>query len=94
MPYTYGDAVLPCDVVDYTIEVDEPLTSPTPRAVSDVSRQIGERVADFIVSEQGTAHIWGHDADEQANQIIDNVAHPDARAELRDAGRLLGFSPH
>ena len=41
-----------------------------------------------IVSEQGTAHIWGHDTDEQAQQIIDNVAH----AELRDAGRLLGFA--
>jgi len=264
MPYTYGDAVLPCDVVDYAVEADEPLASPTPRAVSDVSRRIGERVADLvadgatlqlgigavpdavlaaltgrrglavwsemfsdgvlgldlagaldedtpvtasfvfgsaelyewvdrnprvrllrtektndpgviarqrslvsvnsalqvdlfaqanasrvhgaiysgfggqtdfvvgalhspggraiialpswhpkadvstvvprltgpvtsfqhsvIVSEQGTASIWGHDADEQARQIVDNVAHPDARPELRDAGRLLGFA--
>jgi acyl-CoA hydrolase len=48
----------------------------------------------FIVSEQGTASIWGHDTDEQARQIVDNVAHPDARAELRDAGRPLGFSLH
>jgi hypothetical protein len=46
----------------------------------------------FIVREQGTARIWGHDADERAQQIIDNLAHPDARPELRDAGRLLGFS--
>lgn len=264
MPYTHGDAVLPCEEVDYAIEADEPLASPTPRAVSDVSRQIGARVANlvadgatlqlgigavpdavlaaltarrglavwsemfsdgvlalartgaldentlvtasfvfgsaelydwvdrnprvrllrtektndpgviarqralvsvnsalqvdlyaqanasrvhgaiysgfggqtdfvvgalhspggkaiialpswhpkadvstvvprltgpvtsfqhsFIVSEQGTASIWGHDADEQAQQIIDNVAHPDARPELRDAGRTLGFS--
>ena len=29
MPYTYGDGVLACDVVDYAIEVDEPLTALT-----------------------------------------------------------------
>ncbi|TDQ00365.1 acetyl-CoA hydrolase/transferase family protein [Labedaea rhizosphaerae] len=45
----------------------------------------------YIVSEQGTAAIWGHDAADQAQQILDQVAHPDARAELRTAGRLLGF---
>ncbi|WIV56176.1 acetyl-CoA hydrolase/transferase family protein [Amycolatopsis nalaikhensis] len=45
----------------------------------------------FIVSEQGTATIWGHDAAEQARQIVDHVAHTDARDELRDAGRALGF---
>ncbi|MBP2328759.1 acyl-CoA hydrolase [Kibdelosporangium banguiense] len=46
----------------------------------------------FIVSEQGTATIWGHDAGEQAQQIIDHVAHPDARDHLRDTGRKLGFA--
>ncbi|HET9142498.1 acetyl-CoA hydrolase/transferase family protein [Actinophytocola sp.] len=46
----------------------------------------------YIVSEQGTATIWGNDANEQAQQIIDHVAHPDARAELHDAGRNLGFA--
>lgn len=40
MPYTYGDAVLTCDEVDYAIEADEPLASPAPRAISDVSREI------------------------------------------------------
>ncbi len=45
----------------------------------------------FIVSDQGTAAIWGHDANAQAAAIIDHVAHPDARDELRDAGRDLGF---
>jgi acyl-CoA hydrolase len=45
----------------------------------------------FIVSEQGTAAIWGHDAASQAEQIIDHVAHPSVRAELRRAGRDLGF---
>jgi acyl-CoA hydrolase len=45
----------------------------------------------FIVSEQGTATIWGQDAATQAQQIVDRVAHPDARDELRAAGRALGF---
>jgi acyl-CoA hydrolase len=43
----------------------------------------------FIVSEQGTAAIWGHDASEQAGQIIAQVAHPSARDELREADRGL-----
>ncbi|MET8160446.1 acetyl-CoA hydrolase/transferase C-terminal domain-containing protein [Sphaerisporangium sp. NPDC005289] len=45
----------------------------------------------FIVSEQGAAAIWGHDAAGQAQQLLDNVAHPGARDELREAGRRLGF---
>ncbi|MBC6461809.1 acetyl-CoA hydrolase/transferase family protein [Actinomadura sp. HBU206391] len=45
----------------------------------------------FIVSEQGTAAIWGHDSATQAQQIVDRVAHPAARDELRKAGRALGF---
>jgi acyl-CoA hydrolase len=45
----------------------------------------------FIVSEQGSAAIWGHDASGQAEQIIDHVAHPSVRDELRQAGRDLGF---
>jgi acyl-CoA hydrolase len=45
----------------------------------------------FIVSEQGTAVIWGHDASGQAEQIISQVAHPSAREELRQAGRDLGL---
>ncbi|WP_308427983.1 acetyl-CoA hydrolase/transferase C-terminal domain-containing protein, partial [Actinomadura livida] len=45
----------------------------------------------FIVSEQGTAAVWGHDATSQAQQLVDEVAHPSARDELREAGRELGF---
>jgi acyl-CoA hydrolase len=45
----------------------------------------------FIVSEQGTAAIWGHEASDQAGQIIDQIAHPSMRDELRAAGRQLGF---
>ena len=48
MPFTYGDAVLPCDEVDYALEADEPLASPAPRAVGEVSRRIGARVADLV----------------------------------------------
>ena len=45
----------------------------------------------FIVSDQGTAAVWGHDASAQAQQIITEVAHPSVRDELRAAGRELGF---
>jgi acyl-CoA hydrolase len=45
----------------------------------------------FIVSDQGAARIWGHDASAQAGQIISQVAHPRARDGLREAGRALGF---
>lgn len=48
MPYTYGDGVLACDEVDYAIEVDEPLPSPPPRPIGDVSRAIGEKVAELV----------------------------------------------
>jgi acyl-CoA hydrolase len=44
-----------------------------------------------IVSEQGTAAIWGHDACAQAEQIISHVAHPSVREDLRQSGRDLGL---
>jgi acyl-CoA hydrolase len=46
----------------------------------------------FIVSEQATAAIWGHDASSQAGQIIGQVAHPSVREELRQAASDLGFA--
>ncbi|HXL93869.1 MAG TPA: acetyl-CoA hydrolase/transferase C-terminal domain-containing protein, partial [Streptosporangiaceae bacterium] len=45
----------------------------------------------YFVSEQGAAAIWGHDASDQAENIITQVAHPSVRDELRLAGRELGF---
>jgi acyl-CoA hydrolase len=45
----------------------------------------------FIISEQGTAAIWGHDSSAQAQQIIDQVAHPAVRSELRAIGQHLGL---
>ena len=45
MPYTFGDAVLPVDEIDYAIEVHEPLPTPSHRPVTVVSRAIGETIA-------------------------------------------------
>jgi len=45
MPYTYGDAVLPVDAVDYAIEVDEALPSPGGSALDETSAHIGDLVA-------------------------------------------------
>jgi acyl-CoA hydrolase len=63
--------------------------------VSTMVPRIDEPVTSFqhsvIVSEQGAAAIWGHDAPGQAGQIIDHVAHPSVRERLREAGRSLGL---
>jgi acyl-CoA hydrolase len=48
MPYTYGDAVLPLDDIDYAIEVDEPLPVPSARAMPETLQAIGERVAALV----------------------------------------------
>ncbi|MFP5219458.1 MAG: acetyl-CoA hydrolase/transferase family protein [Actinomycetes bacterium] len=44
-----------------------------------------------IVTEQGTARVWGGDQGQQARQLIENAAHPSVRQQLRDAGRDLGL---
>jgi acyl-CoA hydrolase len=48
VPYTYGDAVLPVDAIDYAIEASAPLPSPAPHAATDISATIAERVAALI----------------------------------------------
>jgi len=44
----------------------------------------------YIVSEHGAAAIWGHDSTSQAQHIIDHVADPRARDDLKAAARELG----
>ena len=39
----------------------------------------------YVVTEQGVAACFGHTADEQANNIIERAAHPDARDFLRSS---------
>ena len=48
VPYTYGDAELPCDVIDYAIEAEAPLPSPPERATTQSSAVIGDRVAALV----------------------------------------------
>jgi len=48
MPYTYGDAQVYEHEIDYLVEVDEPLATHPPGALSDTSRQIGERIAALV----------------------------------------------
>lgn len=45
MPYTFGDAVLPADQVDYAVEVEEPLASPHHHDIDDAANRIGELIA-------------------------------------------------
>jgi acyl-CoA hydrolase len=48
MPYTYGDALIPVDQVDYAIEVSEPLPAVDPKTPDPDSAAIGERVASRV----------------------------------------------
>nr|BFE57574.1 hypothetical protein GCM10020063_021000 [Dactylosporangium thailandense] len=47
----------------------------------------------YIVTEQGTARIWGRDPVEQAQEILDHAAHPAVHDSPLDAGRRLGLPP-
>ena len=49
MPFTFGDGVLAVDEFDYLVEVDQPLVSPPPLPLDDVSHEIGARVADRVL---------------------------------------------
>ena len=72
------------------------LRSRHPRAgVSTVVPKIASPVTSHqmsaIATENGIAQVFGNDEDEQARQIIEHAAHPDARDELREAGRAMGL---
>ncbi len=67
-----------------------------PRAgVSTVVPLLSGPVTSFqhsaIVTEQGCAAVWGRDCVDQAQQLVDHAAHPDARDGLREAARQLGL---
>ena len=44
-----------------------------------------------VVTELGTAEIYGNDQTEQARQLIENTAHPSVREELREEAVELGL---
>ena len=45
----------------------------------------------FVVTEQGVAECFGRTAGEQASNLIEQAAHPDARDYLRDAAAATGL---
>jgi acyl-CoA hydrolase len=49
MPYTYGDAVIPLDHIDYVLEIEEPIDALDPTPFSDEAMLIGDRIAHHIV---------------------------------------------
>ncbi|MFZ3021420.1 MAG: acetyl-CoA hydrolase/transferase C-terminal domain-containing protein [Candidatus Nanopelagicaceae bacterium] len=48
MPYTYGDAQIYENEIDYLVEVDEPLAIKPQTTLDDISQQIGSRIAALI----------------------------------------------
>lgn len=47
----------------------------------------------WVVSEHGRAAVWPQSAQEQARQIVEQVAHPDVRSALRQEAIALGLRP-
>jgi acyl-CoA hydrolase len=45
----------------------------------------------FVVTEQGIAECFGHDESEQAKNLIEKAAHPNARTSLREAATRMGL---
>ncbi|NNG18320.1 acetyl-CoA hydrolase [Naumannella sp. ID2617S] len=45
-----------------------------------------------VVTEQGTAELWGHTQTEQAANLIEHAAHPRARETLWDEAKNLGLA--
>ena len=48
MPYTYGDAQIYENEIDYLVEVDEPLPTHPAGEVTGISKEIGDRIAAVI----------------------------------------------
>ena len=48
MPYTFGDAEIPVEDIDYLVSVDAPLLSPEVTAPSETAMVIGQRIASHI----------------------------------------------
>lgn len=63
--------------------------------VSTIVPLLDEPVTSFqhtaVVTEQGTAEIWGRSQDEQARNLITQSAHPDVREELAEEAEALGL---
>ena len=63
---------------------------------STVVPLVDEPVTSFqmsaIVTEQGTAEVFGRDQRDQARQIIENAAHPSVREELWEEAVALGLA--
>ena len=62
---------------------------------STIVPRLTEYVTSFqhshVITEQGVADCFGHTEREQAVNLIEQAAHPDARAELREAATDLGL---
>jgi len=56
MPYTYGDAQIYENEIDYLVEVDEPVTTHESGEISGVSQVIGDRIA-AVVSDGSTMQL-------------------------------------
>ena len=63
--------------------------------VSTIVPNLGSNITSFqhsyVVTEQGVASCFGKSQNEQAKNLIDFAAHPDAKEELRESARELNL---
>lgn len=64
--------------------------------VSTIVALVDEPVTSFqqtaVITENGTAELFGHDQQKQARHLIEFAAHPDVRDELWEDARSLGLA--
>ena len=71
MPYTYGDAQLYEHEIDYLLEVDEPLPTKPTTQFTEVTRNIGDRIA-AMISDGSTLQLGiGAIPDSVLNTLVD-----------------------
>ncbi len=62
---------------------------------STIVDSLDARVTSFqqtaVATEQGVAHLWGRSQAEQAKELIDSAAHPEAKEDLTKAARKHGL---
>ena len=71
MPYTYGDAQLYEHEIDYLLEVDEPLATKPTTQFTEITRNIGDRIA-AMISDGSTLQLGiGAIPDSVLNTLVD-----------------------
>jgi acyl-CoA hydrolase len=68
------------------------VTSQSSNIVSTLTEPVTSFQHSYVVTEQGIAECFGRSSSEQASNLIEKAAHPDARESLREYARVTGLA--